>query len=587
MNSKRIFAVLTAIAVLLAVLVSCAETGDVSGTPSPGSSPGSADSQENAEFREFTETFLVSEYMMATYGIHDDFKIPENFGFPADYAVAWCVGEAYSDEVYEAFMADSAARLAEFGYDSLNADQKIVYSLLEYNFRNFSESLDTEYYDEYLIPGTGMHMMIPIILSEYKLQRERDITDRIYLIETVGELLSEIAEYESERSARGFFMTDDALDTVLEECAAFIADPGGNMLITSFDEEMSALGFDLDDALRAEYTERNRLAVLDKLIPAYEEFMTAIEAFRGTGVNTAGLVGLPLGREYIALRLKIMGLSYTPEEYIQKIDDALAADINELIRIITGDYDAVSRIETLGFPGKPAEEIIEFLKSAAVSDFPALSPGTEFKVNYVDKSQEEAARPAMYLPPQVDYPEGNVIKVNNLYAESDASGFFTTLAHEGYPGHLQQFAGLRASDASLVRKLQNYQANTEGWATYAELYSAKYLGDDKNAIDLIRLDSELNLLMSGRVEMGVNYEGWTLDDVEDFLAEYGFSAYADVFYDLMVSSPLIYVMYVGGWLEFVDLRAAHPEMSDLEFHTACLDAGIVPFSILADRLGGT
>ena len=48
---------------------------------------------------------------------------------------------------------------------------------------------------------------------------------------------------------------------------------------------------------------------------------------------------------------------------------------------------------------------------------------------------------------------------------------FTTLAHEGYPGHLYQTTYYANTNPDPLRNLLNFSGYVEGWATYAEMCS--------------------------------------------------------------------------------------------------------------------
>ena len=71
----------------------------------------------------------------------------------------------------------------------------------------------------------------------------------------------------------------------------------------------------------------------------------------------------------------------------------------------------------------------------------------------------------------------NTIYINRLDTAEGLS-LFTTLAHEGYPGHLYQtiYSGhyLQASGASPLRRTLYYGGYIEGWAMYVELNSYDY-----------------------------------------------------------------------------------------------------------------
>ena len=129
---------------------------------------------------------------------------------------------------------------------------------------------------------------------------------------------------------------------------------------------------------------------------------------------------------------------------------------------------------------------------------------------------------AYYMAPAIDDPDNNLIRVNGLHTD----GMWTTLAHEGYPGHMLQNAYYMSTDPEPVRTLMNFLGYKEGWAMYAcydSLYYYEYeepeYGDTIAA--LYQLNDEMSYLMMGRVDLGINYEGWTLQDPADYLTKNG------------------------------------------------------------------
>ena len=60
----------------------------------------------------------------------------------------------------------------------------------------------------------------------------------------------------------------------------------------------------------------------------------------------------------------------------------------------------------------------------------------DYRVNYLDASVASDLVSAYYVVPPIDSPSKNVIKVNPN--NTDLVSLFSTLAHEGFPGHLYQ-----------------------------------------------------------------------------------------------------------------------------------------------------
>ena len=80
------------------------------------------------------------------------------------------------------------------------------------------------------------------------------------------------------------------------------------------------------------------------------------------------------------------------------------------------------------------------------ADFPT-PPEVSFSVKYVHSSLEDYLSPAFYLTPPLDDLTDNVIYINRASTYT-ALDLYTTLAHEGYPGHLYQtiLSGSTTSD---------------------------------------------------------------------------------------------------------------------------------------------
>ena len=157
---------------------------------------------------------------------------------------------------------------------------------------------------------------------------------------------------------------------------------------------------------------------------------------------------------------------------------------------------------------------------------------------------------------------------------------------------MYQFVYYLSNDPEPLRTLLNFSGYQEGWATYVEMMSFDYYEHYSNPTyaDIERINNELNLLVSARVEIGVNYEGWDLEDTKNYLQSNGFgSDGAQDIIDYVVAEPGNYQMYCTGWLEFEELKEyAQDELGDKfdeqEFHKVILDAGPCQFWLLREKV---
>ncbi|MDR2751460.1 MAG: DUF885 domain-containing protein, partial [Clostridiales bacterium] len=164
---------------------------------------------------------------------------------------------------------------------------------------------------------------------------------------------------------------------------------------------------------------------------------------------------------------------------------------------------------------------------------------------------------------------------------------FTTLAHEGYPGHLYQNVYFRQTNPDPVRSVMSFTGYSEGWAVYCELLSYKYCAANTMAAESLRNYAIRNYALYGMTDIGVNYYGWTLDELSSFLASHGVASRsaASGMYNLVLEDPGNYLNYTIGFLEMNALRekaekALGNRFIAKEFHKLVLTTGPTWFDLL-------
>ena len=127
----------------------------------------------------------------------------------------------------------------------------------------------------------------------------------------------------------------------------------------------------------------------------------------------------------------------------------------------------------------------------------------------------------------------------------DDLSLFTTLAHEGYPGHLYQTVYFQNLKPDPIRNLLNFGGYTEGWATYTEMLSYYYAPLPKEQAALLQRDTSVILGLYALADMGIHYDGWKLADTVSFFRQYGIEDANTVesIYDLIISDPANYLKY--------------------------------------------
>ena len=550
---------------------------------------GCADRQQaggNEAFREYTENLFCDAVAASTISLHYTLKEPEKFGITEEKAV-W--GEAGQDpEAVRASAENMQRALETFDYDSLNMQNRITYDILEYEAASSSEAADYILYEEPLSLVSGAQTQYPVVLSEYPFYDRQDADIYLQLLETTGDYFDSLLVFERRKAEEGLFMSDQTLDTVLEQCRSFLDMGDGNYLYSTFADRIGELA-DLSEKEKSEYIQDNAMAVEDYIFPAYEKLMRGLEELRGSGSNEKGLCCFPEGRAYYELLARrSVGTGRTVEEMRSLIREQMEDDLSAMEQILGAAAEEAeeSARANASILGENAPQLIlDRLKEKIRIAFPEM-PEAELEVKYVPEEMEEHLSPAFYMIPAIDNTEENVIYINRGHMSDDLT-LFTTLAHEGYPGHLYQTVYYESTDPDPLRSVMDFGGYVEGWATYAEMCSYYLTPLPEQQAAVLQKNSSLILGLYALADIGIHYDGWDLMDTVAFYSNYGITDTETVreIYELIIGSPANYLKYYVGYVEFLELKKEWAEASDgsfsqKEFHQAVLDVGPAPFEIV-------
>jgi len=537
---------------------------------------------ENERFTLFTEKLFCKEVAASQISLHYTLKEPEAYGIDkADTAY----GTIQTDSTQIKTAAENIQQaLYTFSYEKLNVKNKITYDLLKQYLRSLREEADYLYYEEPLNTVNGVQTQIPIVLSEYQFYDRTDVEEYLDVLSETRDYFQQIIAFEREKADKGLFLSDEMADQVLEQCNAFLAMGNGNYLYSTFVSRIGELQ-ELSEKEKSDYIQQNARQMEEQVYPAYEDLIQAVKELKGKGTNEKGLCYFPEGRKYYEWYIQqSVGVTDTIQELEQLTRRQISEDITGMEEAVNEAKQAATILED----GK-AERILEKLKKGIGTAFPEI-PKTSLRIKYVPEEMQEHLSPAFYMIPAIDYTEENVIYVNQTQMRDDLA-LFTTLAHEGYPGHLYQNVFANTSGLPSVRQLLNYSGYTEGWATYVEMISYQYAGLDKDLAKVLQLNQSILLSLYASMDMGIHYQGWDASDVKNFLSDYGISnaSAANDTYEYILGEPANYLKYYIGYLKFLDLqkyakKALSENYTDRAFHEAVLRIGPAPFDIIKKYL---
>ncbi len=541
-----------------------------------------APKDQNEKFEGYTQEIFCSEVSSNTINLHYTLKNPEDYGI-TDHEVS--LGSFESDpDMIKASAENMRQSLQGFSYEGLDLQNRITFDILEYQAKAAEKNADYLLYEEPLGLVSGVQTQFPVVLSEYRFYDRQDVETYLELLEMTGEYFDSLVKFEREKADAGLFMADHALDTVLEQCRAFLDMGDGNYLYSTFADRIGDVK-ELTKEEKSDYIQDNALAVSDYVFPAYEKLISSMEELRGSGVNEGGLVNLPDGKEYYEL---VVQQSTGSDRTVEEMEDLTR-------RQITEDLEAMEQV--LGITAEEAQQaaasmaqdsagfILSKLQEGIKEAFPE-APDTALEVKYVPEQMEEHLSPAFYMIPAIDNTEENVIYINRAHMNDDLT-LFTTLAHEGYPGHLYQTIYYENTDPAPIRSVMDFGGYVEGWATYAEMGSYYLTPLSKEQAVLLQKNSSIILGLYALADMGIHYEGWSRMDTVSFFSNYGITDAETIgrIYDLIIGSPGNYLKYYIGYVEFLELKKDWAEekgagSSQKEFHEAVLEVGPAPFDIV-------
>ncbi|KIR02409.1 hypothetical protein P261_01224 [Lachnospiraceae bacterium TWA4] len=491
---------------------------------------------ENPKFKKFTDELFKQEVIKDTLTLHYTLSNPKSYGI-VDYPIT--LGEIED--------TDSFPALSSFDTQSLSKEQKLTYDILEANLNLANESKKYPYYSEPLQPLIGAHINLSITLSEYKFYSEQDVIDYLGLLDDVDNYLEKILAYEKEKARRGLFMNNEILNQVLDELDLLTKD---TPLLPTFDERIK--GLDLSKKQINSYKSQNKELVNQVVIPAYKQLSKELFKLKGFGKNKKGLCYFKNGKSYY--------------EYLVKMQTGSSKTIPELERRIykqlKEDALSLSKTKTPSSLINP-KEILSDLESKTSKDFPPLQSKIIYEVKEVPKSLQSIVSPAYYMNAPIDKPNQNVIYINPTKTDN----LYTTLAHEGIPGHMYERVYSNQKNRPPIRSLLHWPGYTEGWAVYSEFYAA---GLDKAS-------SSITMAIYCLSDLYINYEGYDLKQFKKFITKFFDLNDEQVkeFYHTMIGRPTNYLEYYVGYLEILDLHTTPKKI---------LDIGEAPFWVIKAQL---
>ena len=481
-------------------------------------------------------------------------------------------------------------------YERLSPQQQREFTYIESILKLTLYFEDFYYYDEPLRPSTGAQAMLPLTLMDYSIRTVDDIDIYLEVLEDFPRYFDQLIAHEKEKKDKGLLMASEAMQDSIDEATAYTGAADTHILAKSFDELLdraveNALAADETSDLAAltpeeikDYKERDVKALGDCVIPTYENLISELTSLYPETSSGIRLYDYPRGTDYYALTMELMGFDESPSEAINTLERSLDENWEILMSDFNAYYlgdavlqDAVNRI------GEDPEDFIEYVRAHSGAEFAAIEE-LEYKVKLAPDASPNDYAMAYFLIPPVDNPQQNTIVFfpRNI---SDEVELYSTVAHEAYPGHMYHFFTYAMEEPSNISKLLGSSAFIEGWAMYSQTFAMEYLNVTRNYADAYNAYDRFAYNLQARVDLGINFEGWTVNDAARYLSEWGFDGAAEAIYDTSIKQPVAYLPYGLGLIKFRDHRIEAEQVlganfNPVAYHQMLMSIGPLPFDML-------
>lgn len=540
--------------------------------------------EDNRAFTEFCDRLFVTMACSDSLTLNYTISQPKNYGIEQ-------LPNGFPSFSYEDLTTDGAAAenvlsaLEEFDPDTLSEEQQVLYAVLHESLSADIEDAAFPAFSEALGPTTGIQAQLPVLLAEFRIDASTDLSQYFVLLKSIPGYFKSLTALEEEKNKLGTLPARSTLSHIIAQCEQFIEKSGTSILEETFEHKIQESSF-LSSEKKDAAIKKNRRFVKRFVLPAYRTLIEDLKQLLPSAPNRGSLSQFPNGSDYYdCLIRRTTGSSLSAGELFTLMQQTLEQAQENLLSIAAKDPSLFSSCQRYTTSYNTPDKILPALISMTSQDFPSCGK-TDYQIKYIDPSLEDYLSPAFYLTPPVDDASGNTIYINTA-DRYDTSSLFNTLAHEGFPGHLYQTCYMHHKNLSPLRQILSYGGYTEGWASYAEIYSYRYTGMSTDEIRILQNNMVVSLCLYGLCDLGVHDKGWDTDSLRSFLDQYGTwdTDTASRLYETIVDEPASYLKYSVGYLEMLRLKAEMKKLlgeqyTDLLFHTYVLDMGPASFDVL-------
>lgn len=601
--SKVVVATIVAFVAILG-LAGCSITISSSSSQSSSQDTG----QQNAAFAQFVKEYVLEAFSESYLIVHVYWLDPTAYGFDeAAIEPGW--GATYTELYTEEAAAQNAEEYAQilqeletFDRNQLSGQVQGLYDWLEFTWEReqILYGPDYAYYPQAFAYGTDNISDIVTLLTTWRLDDEQDIQDLILLIDDTDDYLSGQLEYSREQAERGLLRAH--VDSTVEVATTVVEAGLGGTLLTTLEDLIDQVG--LDESSADQYKQQLRQVYEESLIAGFQDVIDTLEELENDGkINLAPLVELEGGTEYYDLLIQTKtGLNLTAAELEDELWEALENTVSTYYQTGIQNYDLIDIADDFTLNLESYEEELDLLAAVATTDFPDIGQ-LNYQIDTLDAGLLGGSVAAFFMSGAIDDTNPTYqMRVGQAGEDLSDTENALTVAHEGIPGHMYQYAYCLQNAEIIEGCILGNSGYQEGYAKYVEGVVTDYFTSDQTDADLSddeiqtimrlnNLNSQMSFYVVTLYEIAYN-RGEDLSDVTTMLNNLGLSPADETeeqIAPISASNPTLYTLYSAGLDQFKTLREyAEQELGDefssIEFHRTLLDAGPTTFDNLNEAV---
>ncbi len=530
------------------------------------------------------------------YATNDGYSLHMFVDNPANYqidhaSVKMTLGE-FTAEDDARITADCNAfmeKLNAINREELKPETQFSYDVLHDILEDDAPDSDFSYYYEPLTEYTGLHSNMPLSFALFELKNVQDVEDYLTLLADMPRYMGQVLAYEQKRAELGMFMTEPALDKILEGCKAIIDAKDTTFLYVTFEEGIDKLT-DLTPEQAKQYKDKNSSLLKNEYINSFQTLYDGLEKLRKDCRSYEEAAKFNEShKDYFELTLQAGGCnSLSVEENLEMLKSELQYlfyDFSQIAAKKPDVYDA-----EINMTSGNMQQDLDYLQTLIQPLLPVL-PEHNLTLTDVPEELQGQFAPAAYVIPAMDDWKDNTIYINT--ATEDPT-LLLTLAHEGYPGHMYQYVYQRSQDQlGLMQRAANFGGYAEGWAQFAEFLTIE--NQTKYDPDVSRFYFDysmmINAILPAIISILVNYYGYSEAAVENAVSGFGFDGeyITPLFYNTVIDQPYYFFDYAIGYSQLAQLyRETENELGDkfdmAAFLKTYLDLGPGNFDLVREQM---